>query len=165
MKHQQAHEAESSEAPDLRILADDMVQAVGLASAPVAVFLLAPDADMAPFAGWAPVERHRYCQALMKARRGERVILEADELACPAAAKAFGFKPLPEGLQTGKGLVGFGIVAEPESGARMFAGMACLEPGTVRASPCARWLRRRRCRTSWWSKDRRSSSCGCCSPR
>lgn len=58
MKHQQAHEAESSEAPDLRILADDMVQAVGLASAPVAVFLLAPDADMAPFAGWAPVERH-----------------------------------------------------------------------------------------------------------
>jgi uncharacterized protein (DUF169 family) len=131
MKHQQAHEVESGEAPDLRILADDMVQAVGLASAPVAVTLLAPDADMVPFAGWAPVERHRYCQALMKARRGERVILEADELACPAAAKAFGFKPPPEGLQTGKGLVGFGIVAEPESGARMFAGMACLEPGTV----------------------------------
>jgi uncharacterized protein (DUF169 family) len=118
-------------APDLRILADDLMQAVGLASAPVAVFLLAPDADMAPFADWAPVKRHRYCQALMKARRGDRVILEAGDLACPAAAKAFGFKPLPEGLQTGKGLVGFGIVAEAASGARMFAGMACLEPGTV----------------------------------
>ena len=117
--------------PDMQILADEMVQAVGLESAPVAVFLLSPDADMAPFAGWTAVERHRYCQALMKARGGERVILEADELACPAAAKAFGFKPLPQALQTGKGLVGFGIVAEPESGANMFSGMTCLEPGTV----------------------------------
>ena len=118
-------------APDLQILADDMAQAVGLESAPVAVFMLAPDADMAPFAGWEPVERHRYCQALMKARTGACVVLEADELACPAAAKAFGFKTLPQALQTGKGLVGFGIVAEPESGAQMFAGMTCLGPGTV----------------------------------
>ena len=126
-----ARTGQDVEVPDLRTLADDMAQAIGLSSAPVAVFLLAPDADMAPFAGWTAVKRHRYCQALMKARGGERVILEADELACPAAARAFGFKPLPEGLQTGKGLVGFGIVAEPASGARIFAGMACLEPGTV----------------------------------
>ncbi len=122
---------EPDEAPDVRVLAEDMVEVIGLESAPVAVFMLAPDADMAPFAGWTPVERHRYCQALMKARGGERVILEADELACPAAARAFGFKPLPQGLQTGKGLVGFGIVAEPESGATMFRDMTCLEAGTV----------------------------------
>jgi uncharacterized protein (DUF169 family) len=117
--------------PNLQFLADDMAQAIGLESAPVAVFFLAPDADMAPFAGWQAVERHRYCQALMKARAGERVILEADELACPAAAKAFGFRPLTPALQTGKGLVGFGIVAEAESGVQMFKGMTCLEPGTV----------------------------------
>jgi len=121
----------SDAAPGLRILADDMVAAIGLETDPVAVFFVAPDADMTPFAGWTPVERHRYCQALMKARGGERVVLDADELACPAAARAFGFKPLPQALQTGKGLVGFGIVAEPESGARMFKGMSCLEPGTV----------------------------------
>src|SRR5665647_2365293 len=30
---------------------------------------------------------NRYRQALMKARGGERVILEADELACPAASR------------------------------------------------------------------------------
>ena len=126
-----ADAGDAAEAPDLRLLADDMAQAIGLERAPVAVFLLAHDADMAPFAGWTEVERHRYCQALMKARAGERVILKADELACPAAARAFGFKPLPDGLRTGKGLVGFGIVAEPESGAQMFEGMSCLEPGTV----------------------------------
>jgi len=117
--------------PDLQLLADNMAQAIGLESAPVAVFLLSPDADMAPFAGWEAVERHRYCQALMKARAGERVILEADELACPAAAKAFGFRPLTPALQSGKGLVGFGIVADPENGAQMFRGMTCLEPGTA----------------------------------
>ena len=117
--------------PDLQLLAAEMTQAIGLESAPVAVFLLSPDADMAPFADWEAVERHRYCQALMKARAGERVILEADELACPAAAKAFGFRPLTPALQSGKGLVGFGIVAEPESGATMFQGMTCLEPGSA----------------------------------
>ena len=47
MKRQQAHEAESGEAPDPQTLADGLVQAVGLSNAPVAVFLLAPDTDMA----------------------------------------------------------------------------------------------------------------------
>src|SRR5450830_1669993 len=107
--------AELDEAPDLHLIADDLRQIIGLESAPVAVFMLAPGTDMAPFAAWTKVERHRYCQALMRARGGERVVLDADELACPAAARA----------------VGFDIVAEPESGATMFRGMTCLEPGTV----------------------------------
>jgi uncharacterized protein (DUF169 family) len=122
---------DAAAAPDLQTIADEIEQTIGLDSAAVAVFLLAPGADMSPFAGWEAVERHRYCQALMKARAGECVILESEELACPAAARAFGFKPLPPALQTGKGLVGFGIVAKPESGAAMFDGMSCLEPGTV----------------------------------
>ncbi len=57
---------------------------------------------------------HRYCQALMKARHGSHVLLDAEGIACPAAAAAFGFKPLPDGLKTGKGLVGFGIVQKEE---------------------------------------------------
>jgi hypothetical protein len=47
------------EAPDLRLLAADLRQIIGLESAPVAVFMLAPGADMAPFSGWTEVERHR----------------------------------------------------------------------------------------------------------
>ena len=58
----------------------------------------------------------RYCQALMKARHGAHVLLDAEGIACPAAAAAFGFKPLPDGLKTGKGLVGFGIVNEESIG-------------------------------------------------
>jgi uncharacterized protein (DUF169 family) len=70
--------------------------------------------------GIAKLNGHRYCQALMKARHGDKVILDAEGLACPAAAAAFGFKPLPESLKSGKGLVGFGITSNEETGKTMF---------------------------------------------
>ncbi|MGB9837461.1 DUF169 domain-containing protein [Methanothermobacter sp.] len=69
------------------------------------------------------LKKHRYCQALMRARRGEVVVLPGDEITCPAAARALGFSELPEKLKTGKGLVGFGIVEEEETGAQMFQDM------------------------------------------
>jgi len=77
------------------------------------------------------LKQHRYCQALMKARRGQSVLLDGAGLACPAAAAAFGFRPLPEGLRNGTGLVGFGIVAEAAVGRRMFQEMPGLPPGQI----------------------------------
>jgi uncharacterized protein (DUF169 family) len=77
------------------------------------------------------LQQHRYCQALMKARHGAKVILDAEGIACPAAAAAFGFRPLPEGLRSGQGLVGFGIVSDPSVGRRMFEGMSRLEMGSL----------------------------------
>ena len=74
---------------------------------------------------------YRYCQALMKARHGECVKLDREGIACPAAAAVFGFKPLPEGLKSGKGLVGFGITRDAETGRRMFEGMSHLAPGKI----------------------------------
>jgi len=75
---------------------------------------------------------NRYCQALMKARHGLHVLLNAEGIACPAAAAAFGFKPLPHGLRTGKGLVGFGIVKEEAIGKTMFEGMTTLQQGKLK---------------------------------
>jgi len=79
------------------------------------------------------LNQYRYCQALMEARNGAHVLLDAEGISCPAAAAAFGFKPLPDGLKTGKGLVGFGIVEQQETGKQMFEGMPGLEPNTLRA--------------------------------
>jgi len=76
---------------------------------------------------------YRYCQALMKARHGEHVLLDAEGISCPAAAAAFGFKALPEGLKTGKSLVSFGIVNEESTGRTMFEGMTKIEPGILKA--------------------------------
>jgi uncharacterized protein (DUF169 family) len=97
----------------------------------VAVFLLAPGQKEGAFAAIEPVRGHRYCQALMKARHGESVLLEPAGLSCPAAAAAFGFRPLPAQLANGTGLVGCGIVAEAAVGARMFAGMPQLASGSI----------------------------------
>lgn len=73
------------------------------------------------------LRKHRYCQALMKARQGEVVVLPGQEITCPAAARALGFSELPEKLKTGMGLVGFGIVEKEETGARMFQDMPEVE--------------------------------------
>lgn len=83
--------------------------------------------------GTKPLSGHRYCQALMKARHGEKVTLDAEGIACPAAAAAFGFKPLPETLKTGKGLMGFGITNEETVGKTMFEHMTTLPTGELKA--------------------------------
>lgn len=57
----------------------------------------------------------------MKARRGQSVTLDAKGMSCPAAAAAFSFKPLPEGLVNGKGLVGFGIAVEASMARRPYS--------------------------------------------
>jgi uncharacterized protein (DUF169 family) len=86
--------------------------------------------DSLPLAA-RPLRNHRYCQALLRARRGENVVLEGAQLACPAAASAFGFRALPEELKSGRGLVGFGIVEEPSVGHDMFQGMPRLPYGRL----------------------------------
>jgi len=108
-----------------------MSEILGLETEPVAVFLLPSGALNPDFESFGRVASHRYCQLLMRARHGESLRLEPTELSCPAAAAAFGFRPLPEGLATGKALVGFGIVADPATGKAMFDGMPRLPSGSV----------------------------------
>ena len=74
---------------------------------------------------------YRYCQALMEARHGEHVLLDREGISCPAAAAAFGFKPLPEALKNGKALVGFGITKEKSTGQTMFENMPAFPPGEL----------------------------------
>ena len=107
-----------------------MISILGLHSQPVGVRLLT-EQRQAP-EGATLLEQHRYCQALMKARRGANVLLGAETLSCPAAASIFGFRPLPEGLRSGKGLVGFGIVADEAIGKKMFEGMPKLSLGQIK---------------------------------
>lgn len=57
----------------------------------------------------------RYCQALMKARFGDRVVLSEENITCPASASAFGFKPLAEKLRKGEMLNKMGLFASREA--------------------------------------------------
>lgn len=112
-------------------ISKQIVDILALSSFPVGVnFLKAGD----PFPDEAQkLGHHRYCQALMKARRGQSVLLDETGISCPAAAAAFGFRPLPENLENGRGLVGFGIVHEQAAGQRMFEEMSYLPIGQVAA--------------------------------
>jgi uncharacterized protein (DUF169 family) len=113
---------------EIRELGARMKAILGLSTSPVGVrFLTTKDA----VEGAKVLDRHRYCQALMRARHGEEVVLDAKGISCPAAARAFGFRPLPEPLSTGKGLVGFGIVSEEKVAEEMFEKMPYLEMGAI----------------------------------
>ena len=59
--------------------------------------------------------------------RGEDVILNNEGMSCPAAAAAFGFRPLSKALKSGRGLIGFGIVSDASVGEKMFQDMSRLE--------------------------------------
>lgn len=106
-----------------------MISILDLSSSPVGVRLLSTDGKVSP--GAERLLQHRYCQALMRARRGQDVLLDGEGISCPAAAAAFGFRPLPQGLQSGQGLVGFGIVSDSAVGRQMFIGMPRLEAGKI----------------------------------
>jgi uncharacterized protein (DUF169 family) len=108
-----------------------MIALLGLDSAPVGVRFLREGGEIPDAA--LRLNQHRYCQALMRARRGEHVVLDGGGINCPAAAAAFGFRPLPENLQNGKGLVGFGIVSDEQVGQAMFAHMPKFEAGAIQA--------------------------------
>lgn len=102
----------------------------GLESSPVAVKFLAELTDLD---GFKVAEKSRYCQALMRARRGESVYLTPDEITCPASARALGFKPPPEKLISGEMPAAYGLFGSPEAASRTIGDMPVLEMGKYRA--------------------------------
>ena len=69
-----------------------------------------------------------------------RQLASTSRLACPAAARAFGFRALPPALESGEALVGFGIVSDAATGRTMFEHMPRLPIGAlvaVAAAPLA----------------------------
>jgi len=113
---------------EIRKYGTRMREILGLNGSPIGVRLLK---TAEPVAGAEPARGHRFCQALMRARHGDHVLVNASTISCPAAARAFGFRPLPEPLKTGKGLIGFGITAEESVGKMMFEKMPVLGMGEI----------------------------------
>jgi uncharacterized protein (DUF169 family) len=107
-----------------------MMAILELSGSPVGVRLLPEQSELPESV--RTLNQYRYCQALTLARHGEHVLLDGRGIACPAAAAAFGFRPLPKELKSGKGLVGFGIVKEAVVGQKMFERMPRLEPGWLK---------------------------------
>ena len=90
---------------------------LGLDREPAAVKLF-NDAEALMEQGLSHIDnnkRSRYCQAVMRASRGEKVVLGADNIACASAAAAFGFKTLHPNLASGEDHYKVGTLGSQEA--------------------------------------------------
>lgn len=119
-------------------IAETLKQSIGLEYEPVGVkFYETYSQNRIPNA-----EDHRMCQLIMRARKEEYLILTKDEISCPAAAAALGFKPLPKNLQDGTMLQGYGIFRDKEASVKVMEDMPRFEQGkyeAVVAKPLKDW--------------------------
>lgn len=106
-----------------------LISILGLERKPVGVKFLKEKDDDDFKNTYDKTTKMRYCQALMRAGQGEKIIITQDNIACPASAAAFGLKPLPEILSSGQMLYNMGLFATLEAGAKAMEGMTRLDQG------------------------------------
>jgi uncharacterized protein (DUF169 family) len=103
-----------------------MQEILGMSTSPVAVKFYE---EFARLPGYELPEKRRYCQVLMEAREGKRVLLTPENIACPAAAWALGFAEPPPRLSSGEMPAAMGIFGCPEAVQNTFSTMQRLEMG------------------------------------
>jgi uncharacterized protein (DUF169 family) len=78
----------------------------------------------------------RYCQILMGAREGKKLMLTAENISCPAAAWALGFKEPPLKLSSGEMPAGMGIFGSPAAAKNTLDIMPRLEMSKYQMVAC-----------------------------
>ena len=106
---------------------------LGLKYEPIAVKFLKEKTSLEGFE--MPSDR-RYCQVLMGAREGKKLLLSVDNISCPAAAWALGFKEPPFKLTSGEMPYAMGIFGSPKAVQNTFASMPRLEMGKYKMVAC-----------------------------
>jgi uncharacterized protein (DUF169 family) len=120
------------------IITETLKETVGLEYEPVGIKFY----EKTPLNGIQKADDHRMCQLVMRARKGETLVLTKEGISCPAAAAAIGFKPLPKNLQDGSMLQGYGIFRDKEAAVKVMEYMPRLEQGkyeAVVAKPLKDW--------------------------
>ena len=118
---------------DLKEAASVMKEILGLKYEPIAVKFLEKKINLEGFE--MPSDR-RYCQVLMGARESKKLLLSVDNISCPAAAWALGFKEPPPKLSSGEMPFAMGIFGSPEAVRNTFATMPRLEMGKYQMVAC-----------------------------
>ncbi len=118
---------------DVKEAANVMREILGLTYEPIAVKFLEKRTSLDGFE--SPSDR-RYCQVLMGAREGKKLLLTGDNISCPAAAWALGFKEPPPKLSSGEMPYAMGIFGSPKAVQNTFATMPRLEMGKYQMVAC-----------------------------
>jgi uncharacterized protein (DUF169 family) len=118
---------------ELTKAAEVMKEVLGLTYEPIAVKFLTKKTQLDGFE--MPSDR-RYCQILMGAREGRNLLLTVDNIYCPAAAWALGFKEPPLKLSSGEMPAGMGIFGSPAAAKNTLDSMPRLEMGKYQMVAC-----------------------------
>ena len=114
-----------------KILSQKLEEILGLDSPPIAVKIVKaeetlPDVKLV-------TQHSRYCQLLMLSRKGQTLMLTAENIACPAAKAALGLGPLPEKIATGEMLCTLGLFTSKEAAAKTMSMIPRIKLGAVKA--------------------------------
>ncbi|MDI9645425.1 MAG: DUF169 domain-containing protein [Archaeoglobales archaeon] len=115
------------EIENVRRKARELREVLSLKTFPVGVKLLKEPSKLDA----KRLKGYRYCQALMRARHGEHVLIGREDLSCAAASAVFGFKPMPESFKTGEQSVNIGIAKDKEVGAKIYEEVLSFAPGEI----------------------------------
>ena len=113
------------------IISQKIEQILGLDSPPLAIKIVKIEEPL-PNIRSSP-QRSRYCQLLMLARKGQILMLTAEDLACPAAKAALGFAPMPEKIASGEMLCSLGLFMSKEAAAKTMNMIPRIKLGSTKA--------------------------------
>ncbi|MGR6837093.1 DUF169 domain-containing protein [Syntrophomonas erecta] len=100
---------------------------LGLNREPVGVQFLKSSDELGSLEGYDQTTKMRYCQALMLAGQGKKILLSKENLACAAAGSALGLRPLHPKLASGEAHFNTGVFGSRESAQKIMQEMPRLE--------------------------------------
>jgi len=110
-----------------------MVEILGLKYEPVAVTLIKKGQPL-PEGVPEPEKNIRHCQSIMRARKGECLLLPASKHACPVGASALGLVPTPEKVASGQFHFALGMYQDVEAAKHTIDVRPTLEPESLAAT-------------------------------
>ncbi|MCU0861532.1 MAG: DUF169 domain-containing protein [Methanomassiliicoccales archaeon] len=109
-----------------------LMEILGLKYEPVAITLWKDES--LPQGYCVPEKPLRHCQALMRARKGEKLTVPADKQACPVGGSALGIVPLPEKVKAGEFHYNIGLYKDVEAARRMIEARPEMPANSVKAT-------------------------------
>jgi uncharacterized protein (DUF169 family) len=110
-----------------------LMQSLGLKNEPVAITLIKKGQEITD--GYVEPETPiRHCQSIMRARKGESLVVPAEKQACTVGASALGLGPTPEKVATGELHYNLGMFETQTAAKRMIDQRPMIEAGSVVAT-------------------------------
>lgn len=115
---------------DLPTLAKEMKDILGLKHEPVAITLIKKGSQLPE--GYPTLEKPvRHCGTIMRARKGEKLLVTPDKEACPVGASALGMVPVPDKVASGEFHHNMGMYKDPSAAKRTLEARYSFPLGSV----------------------------------